>query len=248
MAGLYLELPPTSQSPYWGNAVDTFASLPVAGAVQGEVVLVKDTKNLYEWTGSAWSLVVAGGSNVIGPASSTDNAVVRFDGTTGQLLQNGVVTIGDTGNVTGIVNLTVTGTTILATALSGPIRAASGTISTGNTSLTTEVSGVLPVANGGTNSGTALGNNRIISSISGAIKESGVTLDGSNNVTIPGSLTISGTSSYIQLPRLTTTQRDALTPTGGFMIYNTTTDRPQIYVAGTSNAWIDIAGWGAPPG
>lgn len=35
--------------------------------------------------------------DVAGPASSTDNAIVRFDGTTGKLIQNSAVTIDDTG-------------------------------------------------------------------------------------------------------------------------------------------------------
>ena len=38
--------------------------------------------------------------DVDGPASATDNAVARFDGTTGKLIQNSAVTIDDTGNIT----------------------------------------------------------------------------------------------------------------------------------------------------
>lgn len=41
-----------------------------------------------------------GTGNVTGPESSTDNAVVRFDGTTGTLVQNSGVTISDSGVVT----------------------------------------------------------------------------------------------------------------------------------------------------
>jgi hypothetical protein len=37
------------------------------------------------------------GGDVVGPASSTDNAVVRFDGTTGKLVQNSNVIIADDG-------------------------------------------------------------------------------------------------------------------------------------------------------
>lgn len=40
--------------------------------------------------------------DVVGPASSTDNAVARFDGTTGKLIQDSVVIIGDTGVITGV--------------------------------------------------------------------------------------------------------------------------------------------------
>lgn len=42
----------------------------------------------------------SGLGDVVGPASSTDNAIVRFDSTTGKLIQNSTVTIDDTGNVT----------------------------------------------------------------------------------------------------------------------------------------------------
>jgi len=38
--------------------------------------------------------------DLIGPASSTDNAVTRFDGTTGKLVQNSNVTISDAGTMT----------------------------------------------------------------------------------------------------------------------------------------------------
>jgi hypothetical protein len=41
-----------------------------------------------------------GDGDVDGPASSTDNAVARFDGTTGKLIQNSAVTIDDSGNLT----------------------------------------------------------------------------------------------------------------------------------------------------
>ncbi len=40
-----------------------------------------------------------GGGDVTGPASSTDNAIARFDGTTGKLIQNSGVQINDAGEV-----------------------------------------------------------------------------------------------------------------------------------------------------
>jgi len=47
-------------------------------------------------------VAVSGGSgDVTGPASSTDNAIARFDGTTGKIIQNSAATIADTsGNIT----------------------------------------------------------------------------------------------------------------------------------------------------
>ena len=41
---------------------------------------------------------------VTGPASSTDNAIARFDGTSGKIIDNSLVTIDDTGNVNGILS------------------------------------------------------------------------------------------------------------------------------------------------
>lgn len=48
--------------------------------------------------------------DVVGPAASTDHAVVRFDGVTGKLLQDSVVIVDDAGNVSGIANITLSGT------------------------------------------------------------------------------------------------------------------------------------------
>ena len=44
------------------------------------------------------------GGDVVGPASATDNAIARFDTTTGKLIQNSVVTIDDSGNESGVLS------------------------------------------------------------------------------------------------------------------------------------------------
>jgi hypothetical protein len=54
-------------------------------------------------TPPTWQTTTNG--DVVGPASATDNAVARFDTTTGKLLQNSVVTVGDTGAVSGVTTL-----------------------------------------------------------------------------------------------------------------------------------------------
>ena len=60
---------------------------------------------------------VLGGGDVAGPASATDNAVARFDGTTGKLIQNSVVTIADTtGAIAGAQSLTSPASTNLTLA------------------------------------------------------------------------------------------------------------------------------------
>lgn len=49
-------------------------------------------------------------AKVTGPASATDEAIARFDSTTGKLIQNSVVTITDAGIIAGATGLTSSGT------------------------------------------------------------------------------------------------------------------------------------------
>lgn len=107
-------------SPYWGNPVASVAALPPSGTV-GEVRLVLDVDDLYEWNGSTWERVTQNSADVTGPGSSTDNAIARFDGTTGKLLQNSsgatisdshvITAAGFVGDLTGNVDVAATGGT-----------------------------------------------------------------------------------------------------------------------------------------
>lgn len=68
-------------------------------------------------------------ADVVGPASSTDNAIVRFDSTTGKLLQDSSVTIDDSdnlstsGTVTASAGLNVDSNAYYALSSSNPILA-----------------------------------------------------------------------------------------------------------------------------
>jgi hypothetical protein len=62
-------------------------------ATSGHLLKPGETNTLV-WDGSDYIDVEQG--DVAGPASATDNAVVRFDGTSGKLIQNSAVTIADT--------------------------------------------------------------------------------------------------------------------------------------------------------
>jgi hypothetical protein len=62
----------------------------------------------------------AGGGDVVGPASATDNALARFDTTTGELIQNSVAILGDSGNLSGLAAVTATS---FAGALNGTVGA-----------------------------------------------------------------------------------------------------------------------------
>jgi hypothetical protein len=136
--------------------------MAVGSSAAGAVVYVtQGTTNANVWficTNDVGSDVVGtnslvfstiGTGDVVGPASSTDNAMVRFDGTTGKLVQNSVVITDDTGNMTGVNSLTTTafvaaGTTVVAgtgmtattgniTATAGNVVATAGSVSAGTT-------------------------------------------------------------------------------------------------------------------
>ena len=62
------------------------------------------------WPNQTINSTASGSGDVAGPASATDNALVRFDSTTGKLIQNSVVTVADTtGNMAGVGTLSVGG-------------------------------------------------------------------------------------------------------------------------------------------
>jgi hypothetical protein len=73
--------------------------------------------------------------DVVGPTSATDNAVARFNGSTGKLIQNSLVTISDAGATTGITTLNA------STSVSTPIVQASNSagLSLKNLSGTTQM-------------------------------------------------------------------------------------------------------------
>lgn len=69
---------------------------------------------------------VSGSGDVVGPASSTDNAITRFDGTTGKLVQNSGVIIDDSNNITGIGTLDVGNTDTTISRVSAGVIAVEG--------------------------------------------------------------------------------------------------------------------------
>lgn len=66
-----------------------------------------------------------GSGDVVGPASATDNAVARFDTTTGKLIQNSALIVDDSGNISGAGTLNThtipggTGTIALTSNITG---------------------------------------------------------------------------------------------------------------------------------
>jgi hypothetical protein len=84
------------------------AKVPLSTDLEvGEIAVNLVDQKLYSKKADG-TVVLVGNStlgDVTGAASSTDNAVVRFDGTTGKVIQNSSVTIDDSNNVSGVATL-----------------------------------------------------------------------------------------------------------------------------------------------
>lgn len=95
------------------------AAVVVKGSATTGVSISAGATDVIAWDGSDFVRVTQStNGDVVGPGSATDNAIARFDGTTGKLIQNSGVTVSD-GNV-----VTATG---FAGALDGTVGATTPT-------------------------------------------------------------------------------------------------------------------------
>jgi hypothetical protein len=103
------------------NAGSTTYTLPSADGTSGQVLSTNGTGTL------SWTTAGGGGSgDVVGPASATDNAIARFDLTTGKLIQNSSVIVDDSGSITGVASLAAVTASITSA------NAGTAVITTGN--------------------------------------------------------------------------------------------------------------------
>lgn len=95
---------------------DLSSPIPVNAPATGLIIYnngANQDHGFYYWSGSIWKMIKPQKpSDMHGPDSSTDNAVARFDGTDGNLLQNSGVILDDDGNITGVNKITTTGFTM----------------------------------------------------------------------------------------------------------------------------------------
>lgn len=87
---------PVPSSAISDATVGGLSLLVVSGGADGHV-LTQQADGTY-----APEAPSAASGDVVGPASSTDNALARYDATTGKLLQNCVVIVDDSGNISGL--------------------------------------------------------------------------------------------------------------------------------------------------
>lgn len=91
----------------WTSNVDVPGTLDVTGATTLDALAGTGTRLVTTTSAGGLGATTILASNVVtGPASATDNAVARFDATTGKIIQNSTVLISDTGAVTGVLSIT----------------------------------------------------------------------------------------------------------------------------------------------
>lgn len=168
----------------------TAAATPSAGNLaNGELAVnITDGKLFYKDNGGVVRvLATAAGSagDVVGPGSSTDNALVRFDGTTGKLVQNSVGVLSDAGVLTGLTGLTSSGSITFSGLTSGRVTyAGTGGLLQDSANLTFD--GTTLTANALTVSNAA--------TLSGGTANGVTYLNGSKVLTTGGALTFDGTN------------------------------------------------------
>ena len=127
----------------WLTATAYVAGPPASLVVQGGesyVCLVSHTSGTFatDLAASKWIKIVNKGTgDVVGSGSATDNALVRFDSTTGKLIQNSEITLGDSdGKLTRTAGISISGTNTNDDAASGYVgeyveaSATTGTLTT----------------------------------------------------------------------------------------------------------------------
>jgi hypothetical protein len=191
------------------------------------------------------------GGDVVGPASATDNAVARFDSTTGKLIQNSVVTIGDTGAATGFTTLSA------STSVTTPIVQASnsGGLALKNSAGTTQIS---MGAGGGDNasinvstnmnganaqidiSPTGTGHVHIKPSGTGGVEIAPISAGTMNNMVIGGTTPLAG--SFTDLSVTGTTSFDGSQGTAGQVLTSAGTGATPTWTTPTTGTVTSVTG------
>jgi hypothetical protein len=147
---------PASNRSYRIVNLDSTYNLTIKASGQTGITFLPGQTGVVAFTGTDYEVV-----GVVNAASSTDNAVPKFDGTTGQIIQNTGVTIDDSNNVSGVAQLNATTadlTNIEVTNIKAKDGTSAGSIAD-STGVVTLASSVLTTTdiNGGTIDGAIIG-------------------------------------------------------------------------------------------
>jgi hypothetical protein len=219
-------------------------TLPVDDGSNGQA-LITDGNGVLSWS-------TAASGDVYGPASATDNAIARFDGTTGKIIQNSVVTIADTtGDMAGvgtissgaITSSSLTSTRVLYAGTSGLIQDSANMTFNGTTLTVTGINNT-----GNTTLGDAAGDTTTINGTAVSIPNS-LNFD-SNTFYIDATNNRIGVGNAAPTVSVTITASDAmLIPAGavgsrpagvaGYLRFNTTSNEFEGY---NGTAWASVGG------
>jgi hypothetical protein len=118
-------------------------------------IATQDANNVNITGGTITGVSGIGTGDVVGPASSTDNAIARFDGTTGKLIQDSGVTVSDVGAVAA-GSLTLTTDLAVADGGTGASDAATARTNLGLGTISTQAANSVNI-DGGAIDGTTIG-------------------------------------------------------------------------------------------
>jgi hypothetical protein len=109
----------------------TASKVPLSTDLEvGEIAVNLADQKLYSKNAGGTVILVGSGlggtGDVVGPSSATDNALARFDTTTGKLIQNGVVTQDDNGTLANVNAISLDTTPTSAPTTAGSIYWDSG--------------------------------------------------------------------------------------------------------------------------
>lgn len=254
-----------SNSAKWSQAYTNLVTNSAAYLLSGgDISLLTTTSaswdSVYTTTNANSASWNAGNGDVLGPGIATDNAIARYNLSTGKLLQNSLVTVSDAGaiiapgvgsvipfyfdNQAAFPNATVYDGAIAHSHADGRMYFAHNNTWTGLSNVTDPSNNTVLVSSSNVIlSACTVTTNLSVGGIiySNQINTVGAgtpTLSSGSNILLDAVTRVTITNTPLRLTNLTSIQRDAIAPLYGDMIYNTTTNTFQGY---SSLGWVNLS-------